>query len=297
MSRPCSSASIQTNTLTASSFTATRRLVKVPEEQQEKLRDKLLVWRNEKHQQRGSPIFLSAQIILPPKQLDAFVDQSSRFLQEQTLTIQLLRKLVPWDSAAESDLEEVLSIISDWRDTAAIVIPTTPTSQRRARKKKRPDQPNNFATVRQGRPVMQPNFTSHSTPLAQTTQPTMQPTFTSRFRLPTSRHGHVIQPLTNHTNFFVNENVFQTPQRPTTMPGPSSYAAAVSTPSTLHAPNISYHKMPTPTFAPPHTYSPFAPSGLSGTPTPSTREQQRPLVQYQFTHNYTPSNYMSQSRK
>ena len=275
VSRPGSSASVQTNTLTVSSFTPVRRPVKAPDEQQEKLRERLLVWRNEKHPERGSPIFLSAQVILPPKQLDAFVDLAARFLQEQTLTTQLIRKLVPWDSATESDLEEVLSIISDWRDTAAIVIPSTPTSQRRARKKKRADLPNNLATVRQTRPVIQPNFAPQLTPLARSTQPITQPSFTSRFRLPASPHP--IQALNRHTNHFVNENVFQTPHPPTprAMPGPSSYAAAVSSkpaPSTLHAPNFSMH-------APLHPYSPFASSGLSWTPAPSTPVQKRPLIQ------------------
>ena len=49
VSPPGSSASIQTNTLTVSSFTPVRRPVKAPEEQQEKLRERLLVWRNENH--------------------------------------------------------------------------------------------------------------------------------------------------------------------------------------------------------------------------------------------------------
>jgi hypothetical protein len=74
---------------------------------------------------------------------------------------------------------------------------------------------------------MQPNFTSHLTPQAR--QPIMQPqaTFSSRFRLPGP--PHLIQPLTPHTNHFIDENVFQTPQQPPlAMPGPISYAAAVS---------------------------------------------------------------------
>ena len=294
---------MQTNTLTTSSFTATRRGVKVPEAEQRKLRDRLHNWRNEKHRQYGLPIFLSAQVILPPKQMDAFVMQSARLLQEQTLTTHLLRKLVPWDSATESDMEELQSIISDWRDTASIAIPTTPTSQRRARKKKRAEQPRNLTTTPQARPVTQPNFTSHLTP--QTAQPITQPTFTSRFRLPAP--PRLIQPLSVQSNLFIDENVFQTPHQHTPMPGPSSYAAAVSskpTPSTilsLHAQNNPYQQFPTPTlratYAPLHNYSPFAPSGLSWTPTPSTPVHQRPLVQYQFASNYTPLNFTPQSRR
>jgi len=48
-----------------------------------------------------------------------------------------LQKLVPWDSASESDLDQIITIINDWRESVAIVIPTTPTSQQRARKKPR----------------------------------------------------------------------------------------------------------------------------------------------------------------
>jgi len=120
ISRPGSSASIRTDVSNASSFIPVRPGVKVPQEEQEKLREKLINWRNQKHQLRGSPLFLSAQTILPPKQLNAFVSQSNRFLQEEIVTICLLRKLVPWDSATETDLAEIVSIISNWRDTATI---------------------------------------------------------------------------------------------------------------------------------------------------------------------------------
>ena len=290
--RPGSSTSMQTNTSTASSFTPARRGVKVPKEEQDKLREQLCAWRNEKHHQRGLPIFLSGQVILPPKQLDAFVTHSSRFLQEQTLTTRLLQKLVPWDSATESDLEELLAAINDWRESAAIVIPTTPTSQRRACKKIRAD----LTTPHPTRPIMQPNFTSHLTP--RPTQPTIQPTFTSRFHL---LQPHLSQQPTTHTDIFADENVFLTPHPPMQsyhpyIPGPSSYAAAVSSPSvpsTLHNP---YQHLLTPTYARPHHYSPFASSGLSQTPNLSTPVHPKPRVQYQFTPNYTPSNY-TQFRK
>jgi len=298
--RPGSSASTQTNTSTASSFTAARRGVKVPKEEQDKLRERLRAWRSEKHRQRGSPIFLSAQVILPPKQLDAFVTHSARFLQEQILTTRLLRKLVPWDSATESDLEELLATINDWRESAAIVIPTTPTSQRRARKKTRADQPTHLTTPQPARPVIQPNFTSRLTPRPM--PPAVQPTFTSRFRLP---QPHLSEQPTTQTNRFADENVFQTPRPPMQsyhpyIPGPSSYAAAVSSPlapSTLHTPYNPYQHFLTPMHARPHHYSPFASSGLSQTPNSSTPMHQRPPVSYQFTPNYTPSNYTTQFHK
>ena len=135
--------------------------LKVPKEEQEKLRQKLVLWRNEKHRQRGSPMFLSAQIILPPKQLNAFVAHGPKFLQQQVLMTRLLCKLVPWDSATNSDMEEILAVINDWHETAAIIIPTTPSSQRRARKKTRVEQTNNPAMPQPAQPIVQPMFTSH----------------------------------------------------------------------------------------------------------------------------------------
>lgn len=288
-SRPGSSTSTRTETSAASSFVASRTAVKVPKEEQEKLRQKLVLWRNEKHRQRGSPMFLSAQIILPPKQLNAFVAHGPKFLQQQVLTTRLLRKLVPWDSATNSDMEEILAVINDWRETAAIIIPTTPSSQRRARKKTRVKQTNNSATPQPARPIV-------------------QPTFTSRFRLLTPR-PRPVQPLTAPMNP-VDENVFQTPRPPpcppapnyptTPMlfyhPGPTSYASAVaspSTPSTLRMPYNPYQHFVGSAHAPP-IYSPssYPPSGRSWTPAPQISP-----VQYQFTSNYTPSNYTPQSHR
>ena len=207
ISRPGSSASIRTDVSNASSFIPVRPGVKVPQEEQEKLREKLINWRNQKHQLRGSPLFLSAQTILPPKQLNAFVSQSNRFLQEEIVTICLLRKLVPWDSATETDLAEIVSIISNWRDTATIVIPSTPASQRRARKKGRPG----------------PEPTDLHTPRA---PPIEQPTFTSRFRLPRPGEKTALSGMVDYSNSspvanrqLTDENVFETP-RPTLRPTP-----------------------------------------------------------------------------
>ena len=108
----------------------------------------------------------------------------------------------------------------------------------------------------------------------------------------------------------VDENVFQTPHPlprppapnfPTTPmlfyhPGPTSYASAVaslSTPLTLRMPYNPYQHFVGSAHAPP-IYSPssYAPSGRSWTPVPQILP-----VQYQFTSNYTPSNYTPQSHR
>ena len=220
----------------------------------------------------------------------------ARFLWEQTLTAHFLQKLVPWNSATEYDLEELLIVINDWCESASIVVPTTPTSQRHACKKTRADQPTNLTTPQPARPIMWPNFTSHLTP--QPTQPTIQPTFTSCFQLP------------HDIDHFADENVFQMPHPPmqshhsNPIPRqPSSYAEAVSSPSapslwpTLHTPCNPYQHFLNPTYSQSHHYSPFVLSGLSQTPNSSTPVHQRPPVQYQFTPNYTPSNYTTQFHK
>ena len=147
-------------------------------------------------------------------------------------------------------------VINDWCESASIVVPTTPTSQRHACKKTRADQPTNLTTPQPARPIMWPNFTSHLTP--QPTQPTIQPTFTSRFQLP------------HDIDHFADENVFQMPHPPmqshhsNPIPRqPSSYAEAVSSPSapslwpTLHTPCNPYQHFLNPTYSQSHHYSPL----------------------------------------
>jgi hypothetical protein len=110
---------------------------KVSEEEKDRLHAKLIAWRREKHEQRGSPSFFSSQNLLPPKQLQAFMNHCPKFLHEATITPHFLRKLIPWDFASESNLEEIIKILHDWRDVASLGPPATPKSQRRARKKAR----------------------------------------------------------------------------------------------------------------------------------------------------------------
>ena len=95
VSRPGSSASMQTNTLTASSFTATRRRVKVPKEEQgfgtDFLFGEMICIDNEARQYfiQSRLSFLLSSWMLSSRRVHIF-------LQEQTLTSHFLRKLVPW---------------------------------------------------------------------------------------------------------------------------------------------------------------------------------------------------------
>jgi hypothetical protein len=73
--------------------------------------------------------FFSSQILFPPKQLQAFVDYCPKFLHEPAITPHFLCKL-PWDFTTDSNLEEIIRILHDWRETACLGPPATPTSQR-----------------------------------------------------------------------------------------------------------------------------------------------------------------------
>jgi hypothetical protein len=310
-SRPGSSASTRTNESQTSTFTAVRRGVKMPQEEQEKLRRRLIDWRNEKHRQQGSPIFYSAQIILPPKQINSFVTQSNRFLQEQIITPRLLRKLVPWDSATDSDLDQIVSIITDWRDAASIIIPSTPTSQRRARKKGRPGQEE--LTTPRAAPIPQPRFMSrfrlpagqagdenvfqnptlhptlpraHQTPRPSplthpTPRPTPRPVTTQPSRAHQTPQPSPMMHLTSmahpyqHTHIPPYANFVMQPQAP----------AGVSSPAAPPIPYNPYHHLISPGYIPsPLYFSSHASAPVSQSTAPAT-----PPAQYHYMPYYTPS--------
>lgn len=157
-SRPGSSTSTRSDASNIS--TVSRKAVtKVSLEEKERLHEKLIAWRREKHEQRGSPSFFSSQILLPPKQLQAFVDHCPKFLNEPTITPHFLRKLIPWDFASDSNLEEIIIILNDWRETACLGPPATPKSQRRARKKARSSYLDvQTPKTQRAPPPAQPNF-------------------------------------------------------------------------------------------------------------------------------------------
>ena len=91
-SRPASVAS------TSASMRSHSARVKVQPAEKERLRQKLTAWRDKKHQERGSPGYLSASIIFPPKQLESFISNSEKIINVQTLTARFLRKSVTRDA-------------------------------------------------------------------------------------------------------------------------------------------------------------------------------------------------------
>lgn len=65
------------------------------------------------------------------------VPSFSTRLQPPLVFFSFLRKLIPWDFASDSNLEEIIEILNGWRKTACRGPPATPQSQRRAHKKPR----------------------------------------------------------------------------------------------------------------------------------------------------------------
>ena len=133
-SRPDSVTSVRSNASNNSSISR-KAANKVSPGERERLHEKLVAWRREKHEQRGLHSFFSSQILLPPKQLQAFVDHCPKFLHEAAISPSFLRKLIPWDFANEANLNEIIKILLDWRETASLGPPDTPKSQCRAHKK------------------------------------------------------------------------------------------------------------------------------------------------------------------
>lgn len=132
-SRPSSSLSMRSAVSTSSTFVPISSGYKVPLEEKERLRSQLNQWREKKHVQRGSPMFFSSQIFLPPKQLNRLVSECNKYLEASIVDSRFLRKLIQWDSAGETEWDEVSQLIMEWRED--VRQPATPTSQRRARKK------------------------------------------------------------------------------------------------------------------------------------------------------------------
>lgn len=149
-SRPSSSLSIRSAISTSSTFVPVSLGYKVPLDEKERLRSRLIQWREKMHVLRGSPLFFSSQIFLPPKQLNLLVSECNKYLQAPIVDARFLRKLIQWDSAGEAEWDEVSQLIMEWREDARP--PATPTSQRRPHKKSR-------ARLEAPRsPMVQPNF-------------------------------------------------------------------------------------------------------------------------------------------
>ncbi|KAJ6475766.1 hypothetical protein C8R47DRAFT_668527 [Mycena vitilis] len=139
----------------------------------ETLRARLVEWRILRHKRRGGSKFISAEVALPPRTLEALVSSAGKFLSEATIgKRQILAVVKHWDFGTDEDFRDVAEIICDWR---TIFVAATPQSQRRTHKRTRagstsipvPPQPN-FT------PPTTPRNSSQSTPRANPRTPRQQ---------------------------------------------------------------------------------------------------------------------------
>lgn len=148
-SRPTSAMSNVTQTSRASSnFVPVKEKQNVSRQEKDRLRGLLTDWLNARHVRRGSSVFISRDFGLPPKQMEKLVSSSGKFLSVATVTEKQVLGIVHLDLAIGTDLADICSVISDWRD--GMNISRTPHSQKRPTKRTRAETP----------VVPQPNFGS-----------------------------------------------------------------------------------------------------------------------------------------
>lgn len=111
---------------------------------QDSLRLRLTDWRTHKHLRMGESHFISPEVFLPPRQLEKIVNSAAILLSDDILTAKQVQKVVTWDMASLSDVQEVADVISAWRITLASTSP-----QKRTKKRRGTDAP---------RPIPQPIF-------------------------------------------------------------------------------------------------------------------------------------------
>ena len=260
-SRPSSSLSMRSAVSSSSTFVPISSGYKVPVEEKERLRSQLIQWREKMHVLRGSPLFFSSQIFLPPKQLNLLVSECNKYLEVPIVDSRFLRRLIQWESAGEAEWNEVSQLIMEWREDARP--PATPTSQRRARKKVR-------APVEGPRTLMmQPNFPAlHVAPrfmstlqsetfpasdVFQTSQSATRQSYVSRTLTTTSRpkRSNVYHPQVTHPNALSTEpipspsihpNIY--PLQP--IPSPSSIQTNPYPSPSIHPNIFPLHSNPSP---------------------------------------------------
>ncbi|KAJ7240949.1 P-loop containing nucleoside triphosphate hydrolase protein [Mycena rebaudengoi] len=118
-SRPTSPVSVHTDDSHASvvtvDFERRSKPPSVPKADKDDLRELLILWRTERHRKKGGSKFLSAEIALPPRQLEMLVSSSGKFLTHAVIgKTQILSVVKNWDFATDEDFRDVAAIISDW---------------------------------------------------------------------------------------------------------------------------------------------------------------------------------------
>ena len=232
---------MQSATSTSSTFVPISSGYKVPLDEKERLRSQLIQWREKMHVQRGSPMFFSSQIFLPPKQLNLLVSECNKYLEVPIVDARFLRKLIQWDSAGEEEWNEVSQLIMEWREDAR-PLARTPTSQRRARKKTR-------TQVEAPRtPVEQPHFQSlHVAPRFIPAQQSFPASNVFQTPQSTTRQSYAMSPTLTMTPIPSPSTVQTNPYYQLISPRPVIYPQTPILPYNHSSPGTIIYQTPIPT--------------------------------------------------
>ncbi|KAJ8087845.1 hypothetical protein PM082_006698 [Marasmius tenuissimus] len=114
------------------SFIPVSRNYKVTREEVDGLRDALMQWRHTQWLATGSSWFWSEHMILPPKQLEALASSCGRFLEQVSITVRTVQRVLPLDMIDNATLESLVKVILTWRKKWHHV-PTPRTDRQRPR--------------------------------------------------------------------------------------------------------------------------------------------------------------------
>ncbi|KAJ6614367.1 hypothetical protein B0H10DRAFT_2191533 [Mycena sp. CBHHK59/15] len=251
----------------------------VSKAEKDTLRARLVEWRLLRHKKRGSNKFLSSEVALPPRTLEALVSSSGKFLSEAVIGKKKILAIVKhWDFGTDEDFRDVAEIVSDWR---TIFVSVTPKSQHRTHKRTR------AGSVSIPAPP-QPTFTPTRQPMAPQNCTQSSPN-TNTLRL----HINSINiPRTpNSTRHSMADDVFSSPATPASRfdstpwgPAPNSQSISRSRPraSGQYPPSLARPVRPPVNYTTP--FPPLGPLLMPQAIPHAVSEYYRPYVSNQTPH-------------
>lgn len=129
------------------------------------LEEKLVKWRDDEHERRGSSLMLGPEIFLPPKQLKLLSSEEVALKLASVATVDgaLVHKLVPLELIQPSQRESLATVIDGWVNTLLSQPPVshrTPTADKHSDKRARNDNTSTSAPRN-----VSPSPGSHNLPL------------------------------------------------------------------------------------------------------------------------------------
>ena len=208
----------------------------VTEEERASLRRILIKWRVAEHKRRGGSCLLSAEVFLPPKQVDALCKEADKLASAGTVDAQWLHKVVPLDIVAPPQRVSLAAEIDSWAnglESQPPVIQRTPTSHRHIDKRTRA-QDGSLPVPRNVSPSPSPRklATTATSMLYPATHPSP-----SRIPRPSSGEHSNLDYLSSYTNYITDARMsyYKDLGPPAMLPTPRA------TP-TQQTPNTSYYR-------------------------------------------------------